>query len=307
MDLTTVYCDLDDFYCNFSLETPHDLLLGPRHLRQRCTSLSPSELMTILVMFHQSQGYRNFKGYYTEQVLGRWHREFPDAPSYTRVVQLLPRVLWSLVHYLGNRRGEVSGISFVDSTPLKVCHHARIHSHKVFQGLAQRGKSSTGWFFGFKLHLIINDRSELLGVRLTPGNVDDRLPVPEMAKGLFGKLFGDRGYISQALRHTLKQQGVELITKLRKNMKLKLLNLMDKILLRKRALIETVNDQLKNVCQIEHTRHRSPINAFVHLIAGLVAFTWQKNVWHSHGLERSRKFSTPVSNSCAPGTIQNSR
>ena len=276
MDLTTVYCNLDDFYRNFNVEAPHDLLPGPRHLRQRCTSLSPSELMTILVMFHQSQGYRNFKGYYTEQVLGRWHREFPDAPSYTRVVQLLPRVLWPLVHYLGSRRGEVSGISFVDSTPLKVCHHARIHSHKVFQGLAQRGKSSTGWFFGFKLHLIINDRSELLGVRLTPGNVDDRLPVPEMAKGLFGKLFGDRGYISQALRYTLKQQGLELITKLRKNMKPKLLNLMDKILLRKRALIETVNDQLKNVCQIEHSRHRSPINAFVHLIAGLVGFTWQE-------------------------------
>ena len=117
MDLTTVYCDLDDFYCDFSYEGPQDRLLGPRRVRQRSTSLSPSELMTILVMFHQSQGYRNFKGYYKEQVLGRWHREFPDAPSYTRVVQLLPRVLWPLAHYLGSRRGEVSGISFVDSTP----------------------------------------------------------------------------------------------------------------------------------------------------------------------------------------------
>jgi len=162
------------------------------------------------------------------------------------------------------------------STPLQVCDNARIHSHKVFRGLAQRGKSSTGWFFGFKLHLIINDHGDLLGVRLTPGNVDDRLPVPEMANGLFGKLFGDRGYISQALRDTLKQQGVELITKLRKNMKPKLLKLVDKILLRKRTLIETVNDQLKNICQIEHTRHRNPINAFVHLIAGLVAYTWQE-------------------------------
>jgi hypothetical protein len=272
MDLTTVYCDLDDFYCDFSYEGPQDRLLGPRRVRQRSTSLSPSELMTILVMFHQSQGYRNFKGYYKEQVLGRWHREFPDAPSYTRVVQLLPRVLWPLAHYLGSRRGEVSGISFVDSTPLQVCDNARIHSNKVFRGLAQRGKSSTGWFFGFKLHLIINDHGDLLGVRLTPGNVDDRLPVPEMANGLFG----DRGYISQALRDTLKQQGVELITKLRKNMKPKLLKLVDKILLRKRTLIETVNDQLKNICQIEHTRHRNPINAFVHLIAGLVAYTWQE-------------------------------
>ena len=106
MDLTTAYCNLGDFYRNFNFEAPHDLLLGPLRLRQRCTSLNPSELMTILVMFHQSQGYRNFKGYYTEQVLGRWHREFPDAPSYTRVVQLLPRVLWPLAHYLGSRRGE---------------------------------------------------------------------------------------------------------------------------------------------------------------------------------------------------------
>ena len=146
--------------------------------------------MTILVMFHQSQGYCNLKGYYTEQVLGHWHREFPDAPSYTRVVQLLPRVLWPLAHYLGSRRGEVSGISFVDSTPLKVCHHARIRSHKVVPGLAQRGKSSTGWFFDFKLHLIINDRSELLGIRLTPENVDEWLPVPEMAIGLSDKLIG---------------------------------------------------------------------------------------------------------------------
>jgi len=71
MDLTTVYCDLDDFYCDFFYEGPQDRLLGPRRVRQRSTSLSPSELMTILVMFHQSQGYRNFKGYYKEQVLRR--------------------------------------------------------------------------------------------------------------------------------------------------------------------------------------------------------------------------------------------
>ena len=115
-----------------------------------------------------------------------------------------------------------------------------------------------------------------LVVRLTPGNLADPLPVSEMDKGLFGKLFGDRGYISQALHDTLKQQGVELITKLRKNMKPKRLNLMDKILLRKRAFIETVNNQLKTVYQIEHSRRRSPINAFVHLIARLVAFTWQE-------------------------------
>ena len=192
------------------------------------------------------------------------------------MVQLLPRVLWPLVHYLGSRRDEVSGISFVDSTPLKVSHHAHIHAHKVFQGLAQRGKSSTGWFFGFKLHLIINDRSELMGFASHQQMWMTVSPCLRWPRDSLASSLGIEAIFLQALRHTLKPQAVELITKLRKNMKPKLLNLMDKIHLRKRTLIETVNDQLKNVCQIEHSRHRSPTNAFVHLIAGLVAFTWQE-------------------------------
>ena len=124
------------------------------------------------------------------------------------------------------------------------------------------------------MHLIINERGELLAFKLTPGNVDDRKPVPEMAQGLFGKLFGDRGYISQALFEQLYQQGLELVTRYKKNMKQKLVKLMDKILLRKRSLIETVNDQLKNILQIEHSRHRSIWNFLVNLLAGLVAYTY---------------------------------
>ena len=124
------------------------------------------------------------------------------------------------------------------------------------------------------MHLIINERGELLAFKLTPGNVDDRKPVPKMAQGLFGKLFGDRGYISQALFEQLYQQGLELVTRYKKNMKQKLVKLMDKILLRKRSLIETVNDQLKNILQIEHSRHRSIWNFLVNLLAGLVAYTY---------------------------------
>ena len=276
MDLTTVFCDIDDFCREFTLESPQELLPMPSPRRNRRAGLGLSEIMTILVMFHHSGGHRNFKGYYTQHVCRHWSGEFPGAPSYSRLIQLVPRVLWPLLHYLGTRRGEVSGVSFVDSTPLRVCHNARIHSHKVFQGIARRGKPSVGWFFGLKLHLIISDRGDLLGIRATPGNADDRSTVPAMAQGLSGKLFGDRGYISQKLFESLRAQGVELITKLRKNMKPKLLALIDKILLRKRALIETVNDQLKNVCQIEHSRHRSWLNALVHLLAGLTAYTWQE-------------------------------
>ena len=132
-----------------------------------------------------------------------------------------------------------------------------------------------GWFYGFKLHLIVNEQGELLTLHLTPGNVDDRKPLEEMTQNLFGKLFGDKGYISQALFQTLFERGLELITALRKNMKGQLMLLSDRLLLRKRFIIETINDQLKNISQIEHTRHRSPANFAINLLAGLIAYTHQ--------------------------------
>ena len=131
-----------------------------------------------------------------------------------------------------------------------------------------------GWHYGFKLHLIINDRGELLAFKLTPGNTDDRKPVPDLTKDLVGKLFGDRGYISQKLFEELYERGLQLITRYKKKMKQKLVKLIDKILLRKRSLIETVNDQLKNISQIEHSRHRSVWNFLVNLFAGLIAYTY---------------------------------
>jgi hypothetical protein len=168
----------------------------------------------------------------------------------------------------------MTGISFVDSTSLEVCHPKRAHSHKVFKGLADWGKSSVGWYFGFKLHLIVNDRGQILAFALTEGNVDDRRTVPEMAKGLLGKLFGDRGYVSQPLFEQLYAQGLEIIARRRKNMKNRLVKMVDKILLRKRAIIESVNDQLKNICQVEHSRHRSRFNFLVNLLAGLIAYSY---------------------------------
>jgi transposase len=133
-----------------------------------------------------------------------------------------------------------------------------------------------GWFYGFKLHLVVNDRGEMLAFCLTPGNTDDRRPVPRLVHRLFGKLFADKGYISAPLAERLfLTQELRLITKLRTNMRNRLMDLSDKLLLRKRALIETIHDQLKNVCQIEHTRHRSPYNFLVHLLAGLIAYCRQ--------------------------------
>ena len=158
---------------------------------------------------------------------------------------------------------------------MPVCHNKRIGRHRVFADVAARGKSSMGWFYGFKLHLLVNDQGELLAFQLTPGNVDDRKPVPQMSNNLWGKLVGDRGYLSQPLFEQLFERGLQLITPLRKNMKNRLVVLDDKLLTRKRAVIETIIDQLKNISQILHTRHRSTINFAVNLIAGLIAYTWQ--------------------------------
>jgi transposase len=210
-----------------------------------------------------------------EHVRSQLRPYFPQLVSYPRFIELMPQALLPLCCYLQTRKGRCTGIAFIDSTPLAVCHNRRITSHKVFDGWAARGKTSVGWFFGFKLHLIVNDEGELLAFQLTPGNVDDRRPVTGLAKGLFGQLFGDRGYISQALHDVLWTQGLELLTKVRKNMQNRLLRLWDKLLLRKRALIETINDQLKNIRQIEHTRHRSVPGFMVNLVAGLVAYSYQ--------------------------------
>jgi hypothetical protein len=275
MDILPLFCDIDDF-CQFfePLWKKRLLSSGDRH-RDRAGYLCLSEVMTIIVMFHSSS-YRNFKAYYTEQVLKHYAGAFPRLISYQRFVELMPQALVPLCGYLQTRTGKCSGISFIDSTSLKVCHNRRIHSHKVFASCARRGKTSVDWFFGFKLHLVINDCGELLSVRLTPGNVDDRQPVPELVKKLFGKLFGDKGYISQPLFETLYDHQVQLVTKLKRRMKNRLISMFDKIMLRKRAIIESVVDQLKNISQIEHSRHRSVANSFVNLLAGLVAYTFRE-------------------------------
>ena len=274
MSLEDLFCDVDDF-CQAFLPSWHRQLLteGTRQ-RRRTSRLSLSEIMTILIHFHQSH-YRNFKAFYLWQVCGHGRREFPNLLSYHRFVALIPTALMPLCIYLHTRRGQNTGIALIDSTSLVVCHNRRIHSHKVFKQVARRGKTSMGWFYGFKLHLVVNDGGELLAFRITPGHVDDRQPLPELTQGLTGKLFGDRGYLSQQLFRTLWDQGLQLITKVRRNMHNKLMPLFDKLLLRKRGLIETINDQLKNIQQIEHSRHRSVVNAMVNVLAALTAYTHQ--------------------------------
>ncbi len=195
MSILDLFWSVDDFWQRFAPEWQHYLLASPGPHRRRPGQMHQSELMTILIAFHQSH-YRDFKAYYLDQVRQHWQREFPTLLSYTRFVELIPSVLVPLTAYLQTQLGTCTGLSFVDSTPLAVCKTPRIHQHRVFAGLAQRGKTSVGWFYGFKLHLVINDQGAILDASLTPGNVDDRQPVPRFAQHLFGKLFGDKGYLS---------------------------------------------------------------------------------------------------------------
>jgi transposase len=275
--LLELFVHVDDYCQSFLPILEQHLLASGIIKRRRERSLSISEVMTILIHFHQSH-YRNFKAYYCEHVLAHLRNEFPGLVSYTRFVEFMPSALLPLCFFFQQTcLGDCTGVSFIDSTALDVCLNQRIASHKVFAGLAGRGKTSTGWFFGFKLHLVINDRGELLSIQLTPGNVDDRKPVPKLVRKLFGKVFGDKGYISQPLRELLLQTfGIQLVTKLKSNAKNQLpMSLMDRILLRKRAIVESVIDQLKNISQIEHSRHRSVTNFLVNLLCGLIAYARQ--------------------------------
>jgi len=233
-----------------------------------------SEVMSIVILFHCSH-YRNFKHYYLQYVSKVWREEFPNLVSYNRFIELSHSVIVPLCAYLNTRRVTSRGIAFVDSVPLRVCHNKRIPSHKTFAGIAERGKNSVDWFYGFKLHLVIDDRGELVSFFITAGNVDDRKGLKKMAKYIKGKLFGDKGYISEALKEELWEKGIQLITKARRNMKAVVLEEFDRILLRKRFLIETVIDQLKNISQIEHSRHRSLMGFIVNVVCALIAYSWQ--------------------------------
>ena len=272
--LVDIFCEIDDFCKSFEKQWTKQLLSDGKIKQVRESTLSMSEVMTIVVWFHIS-GYRTFKWYYKNYVCNQLRGEFPNLVSYNRFVELMPAVLMPLCVYLHTRRGKVTGVSFIDSVTIAVCKNQRIPSHRVFRGIAHRGKNSVGWFYGFKLHLIINDTGEFLAFTLTPANIDDRKAVPQLSKDIFGKLFGDKGYISQELFEQLLERGVELITRLRRNMRNKLMSVMDKLLLRKRAIIETVSDQLKNISQIEHSRHRSVFNFMVNIVTSVIAYTFQ--------------------------------
>jgi len=233
--------------------------------------LSESEIMTIVVLYHGSR-YRYFKNFYNGVVRVFLKSAFPGLPTYERFIALKPRILVPLTMYFASKSGKKTGLYYVDSTALAVCNNKRIGRHKVFEGLAARGKTSMGWFFGFKLHLVFNHVNEIVAVKLTPGNVSDAVPVPSLVKGLTGKLFGDKGYIGKKLADMLLRQGLALMTRVRKNMKSLPMTIEDKMLLNARNMAETIIGHIKAFSSLNIPKHRSITNAFIHTIAAITAY-----------------------------------
>ncbi len=276
LSLITLFCRVDDFCKAFKSECTQNLIAhdtsSKRWWTTRESGLCMSELITLAIMFHKSN-YRTFKHFYLYYICDTLRAYFPGLVSYRQVNKLMKQVVFPLFAFQQSLQGDPTGIGFIDSTVLSVCHICRASNHKVFKKVARKGKTTTGWFYGLKLHLVINHQGEILTWMLSPGNVDDRGPVPALTAGLWGKLFGDRGYISKKLFDQLDKQGIQLITKLKARMKNMLMDVVDKALLLKRGVIESVNNKLKSQCQIEHHRHRSLPHFMINLLSGLAAYS----------------------------------
>lgn len=270
--ITDIFCIVDEFMNEFQSYLDQNVMGNEPKRKPR---MSTSEVMTIMIFF-QLSGVRCFKWFYKRYVQEHMVDDFPQTVSYNRFVELqkaaiLPMAMFAKTCCLG----ECTGISFVDSTPIRVCKNKRIFNHKVFANIANRGKSTMGYFYGFKLHLVINEIGQIIDFQITQANVDDRTPLKgNLLKKIWGKLYGDKGYVSKKLTDLLFDDGIHLVTGIRKNMKNCLMPLYDKIMLRKRSIIETINDQLKNIAMIEHSRHRSFHNFINNILAGIIAYSF---------------------------------
>ena len=269
--LVEVFCEVDDFCKAFQPQWQAHQIAASYKPRGPKSSLADSELLTLLLMLHSS-GFKYLKNFYNSPMGEVLRHYFPGMPCYERFVALQQRVFLPLMCFMFSRMGQKTGIYYIDSTALPVCHNRRISRHKTFKGLAARGKTSMGWCFGFKLHLVFNHLNEIVAVKLTPGKVHDGAPVEQLMQYLTGRLFGDKGYLGKKRAAALLKRGLVLMTKVRKNMKALPLTLTDKLLLNARNMAETIIGHLKAFSSLNFPKHRAPLNAFLHLLATLTAY-----------------------------------
>jgi hypothetical protein len=274
--LVEVYVEVDDLLKAFESWSAERSLASLHH-STRTPGLSPSEIATILIAYHHS-GYKCFEYYYKECILGSHQHCFPKAPCYQRFVLYEERIFPLLYLLLLHKTSQSlrTGYYFIDSKQLPVCHLCREDSHKVFKGFARKGKSSTGWFYGLKVHLVINHLGEIVSFLITPGSTADnnKNVLLHLLSGLNGKCCGDKGYLSTMFEY-FYTLGLHLVVRPKKNMKLMLPVVQEDVhLLKQRAVIESVNDILTTVCNLEHSRHRNPLHGIANMLAALIAYQY---------------------------------
>lgn len=277
-EIIKLFIEIDDF-CKIFIPLWNKYLISNKYkkYKTRIDVLSESEIITICLLYHIS-GYKDFKRFY-EQLSSYLKLYFPNIPSYCRFLILERRTIFLLLVFIQKHFGKETQIYYIDSTPLSVCKNQRIHKHKTFKNIAERGKCSMGWFYGFKLHLIINELGEIINFKITKGNVFDNIPIMDLIKRIKtgGKLFGDKGYLckEEIKNKLLKEHNITLITKSRKNMKNKQYNTLsqeDKELLNKRGLIETVIGEIKRLTNITTSRIKSIANYFVNILSSILTY-----------------------------------
>jgi hypothetical protein len=273
--LVEIFCFIDDF-CKYYEAEMKKISLPPsqdnrKARRSRKYNMTWSEIMTILIVY-QTSCFKNFKRFY-KYIEENLRGYFPKLVSYNRFIELEQHVGFPLGMLIKCLTGERNGVYFIDSTKLAVCHNKRIFNNKTFKTSASRGKNSMGWFFGFKLHLVINKIGEIMNVSLTGGSTDDRKVLENIMRGFEGTLYGDRGYIGKEVKEKMKKKGVKLVTRTRKNMKSQVLDNVDEFYMRKRNIIETIFGKLKFKYNLEHSRHRSHNNFMINILCCLIAYT----------------------------------
>jgi hypothetical protein len=269
--LTEIFVETDDFLLDLAQQTTAQGLSEPQwHSR-----FARSEVITTLVAYHHS-GRKCFKYFYCQDVLKTYQSWLPDAPCYERFVALIPHVVLELYLLLKSRCQPALAENYVDSKPLKACHIKREAQHKVMVDWASKGKGTLGWFYGFKMHVVINREAQLVNFLLTAGNVADNnhQVLNYLFKEIEGKVYGDKGYLS-VLKEELLDKGVDLMPKMRRNGKKDaIVHQKDAYYHRHRGLIESVFGQCVGLIDLEHTRHRAPLNCFCHMFAALLAYTF---------------------------------
>ncbi len=280
--ITEIFCLVDDFCLQIDDFISQDRFsmdfIELESVDYSKFSMCPSEIITLLICYQHS-GFRSLKTFYLDFAIPYLSSYFPGLPSCSRFVELQAMCLFH--NFLFTKfccPGKCDGISFIDSFKLAICHNKRIHQNKVFAHTAQRGHTSMGFFFGFKGHIVVNSNCEIIDFQLTKGNVadNDENLLHSLCRNVYGKVYGDKGYILNPEKfESLLNKGIQIVSKIRNNMKNRLMDLNDKFMLKRRSIVETVIDQLKNICHIEHTRHRSPINFFNNFLSVIAAYCFK--------------------------------